>query len=294
MNASNALFRSHLMQQFAAAARTQSRPPLALASENTRRQNVSSTRRTSSTTGGEQQQMDSSTSTLAFPNQTHSVTPTPSTKKTAFHSFASTSAASVKQDSHHTCTSRSEQESRVLHEDLEYKYEELNDNTKQHTHVQRQDNDASQSLMVNPLQSLIQSRFTAVNFGPMEPEKLRNALDRAIACALAAPNHHRTEPFFFKRLLAPSFSSHRLADVAARVVFAKKSKSDPLSAQAHADRKRNKWNQIPAFLVTLVANNQTPVVGDGVNIDDYTPLDFSPPETERQLEDVSFKIYVSN
>jgi nitroreductase len=151
--------------------------------------------------------------------------------------------------------------------------------------------------MANSLQSLIQSRYTAVHFEPMQPEQLKRALDRAIACAQAAPNHHRTEPFFFKRLLAPSSSTQRLADIAARVVFAKKSKSDPRFAQAHADRKRDKWNRIPAFLVALVAN-QSPVQDavDGDD-DDYAPLEFSPPQTERQLEDVSFMlhdIYISN
>lgn len=259
MNPSNALFRSHLMQQFAAAARTQSRPPLALASESTRRRNSgsSTSKRTSS-----------DTSSVRFTNQAPSAHSVSHPTRSVLYSSTSATASSVIEDSH---LSRIEQESNEDHK------EQDEDHAEEHTIPS-----IDQSLLATSLQSLIKSRRTAVNFERMNPKQLRKALDRAIACAQAAPNHHRTEPFFFKRLMTPSPSTQRLCDIAAQVVFTKKCTSDPLSAQAHADRKRDKWNQIPAFLVTLVAN-QPPVGGA---VDEYSPLDFLPPQTERQLEDV--------
>ena len=98
------------------------------------------------------------------------------------------------------------------------------------------------------------TRRTQSNFSLLENDDqqrfLKSAIDRAVVCAQTAPNHNRTEPFFFKRIMAPSDSSRHLADIASRVVYQKKLIKDPEHAQAHATRKREKWERIPAFLVT--------------------------------------------
>ncbi len=119
-----------------------------------------------------------------------------------------------------------------------------------------------------------------------QQQTLKRALDRAVACAQMAPNHKRTEPFSLKRFLMGSKAAHHLADISYNVTL-RKSGSEP---NAHA--KRLKWRAIPGFLVMLVHENQrssssseqSPVLGE---TDAYALLPYSPPETERQLEDVS-------
>jgi hypothetical protein len=65
----------------------------------------------------------------------------------------------------------------------------------------------------------------------------------------------------------------------------------PGGSEPVARKKREKWLQIPAFLVALVHNNQNPTTKEigGSNDDDaiYDPLEYVPPNSERQLEDVS-------
>lgn len=58
--------------------------------------------------------------------------------------------------------------------------------------------------------------------------------------------------------------------------------------EASAERKRERWNSIPAFLVTLVSTPREDVVDeellDSVN-NPYEILPYAPPRTERALED---------
>ena len=153
--------------------------------------------------------------------------------------------------------------------------------------------------MTTAFQSLLMTRRTASHWkGPSQEgtfssvaaeEKLKRALDRAVACAQMAPNHKRTEPFSFKRFLMGSKAANHLADISYNVTL-RKSGSEP---NAHA--KRLKWLAIPGFLVMLVHENQrSSSSSEGSSVqwcesDDYryALLPYSPPETERQLEDVS-------
>ena len=147
------------------------------------------------------------------------------------------------------------------------------------------------------LQSLLLSRQTAAK--PLvhatrendssrkdEIDQLRAALDKAVEAAMMAPNHKRTEPFSFKRIWANSRAAATLSDICYHVTVRKK-KSEPV-----ARKKQEKWSRIPAFLVALVHNNQ---VGVDVEANDdqgdsFSQLKYSPPTTERQLEDVSEKL----
>ena len=158
----------------------------------------------------------------------------------------------------------------------------------------------------------------------------KQALERAARCGFTAPNHKRTEPFTFKRLVAPSAPTRRLAEIAYEVSLRQQlekkqhQKHDNEDEEdeetirmmkATAQKKFDKWNAIPAFLVTLVnssaslsTSTTTPKskseattlwssldhdhsdVPDEENDDNnhdhwYTPLPFVPPQSEQEMED---------
>jgi hypothetical protein len=153
------------------------------------------------------------------------------------------------------------------------------------SHDQDIDDDDDEYLS-SALRSLLLNRRTATRLTftleNREAEKhyLMEALDRAVECAQMAPNHKCTEPFSFTRFLASSQASQDLAEISYQVTLAK-TQSVP-----NAEGKRKKWLEIPAFLVASVHENQSPVEYTET-MSSYEALPFSPPETERQLEDVS-------
>jgi hypothetical protein len=117
----------------------------------------------------------------------------------------------------------------------------------------------------------------------MEMTYLHNALDRAVQASQMAPNHKRTEPFTFARIWYGSQSANTLAEICYQMTL--RQKSEPM-----AKKKKEKWAQIPAFLVTTVHNNQQAnelIDAHGISDDPYTQVEYSPPMTVRQLEDVS-------
>lgn len=261
MNPSGILFRSHLMQQFASAARVQARPPLALASS-------------VSTSGG-----GTSTRNLsgAFVYSSHarlSHTTTTHTNPTAPPSISSGGKRLLSVPSE--C-----EESLTLVEQ-----EEVSQNETDETPT-------NPNLSAADLQSLIQSRRTALQFSATPQwtrPQLVAALERAVACAQAAPNHKQTEPFRFQRILGETTASTALAEIAYQRTLRKKLQTDPMHAQEYANRKRTRWESIPAFLVTLVQHQPSQVVPDHSTHEGeeeylYSELDFVPPVTERQLED---------
>lgn len=120
-----------------------------------------------------------------------------------------------------------------------------------------------------------------------ELEHLRDASDRAVQAAQTAPNHKRTEPFTFTRFWCASRSANTLADICYQVTL-RHTKSEPV-----ARKKREKWSQIPAFLVATVHDNQQAAEAteeNGGSFDLYEQLEYSPPLTLRQLEDVRVMI----
>jgi hypothetical protein len=144
--------------------------------------------------------------------------------------------------------------------------------------------------MTTAFQALLMNRRTATRLkggaddgnSSFTEQRLIEALDRAVECAQMAPNHKRTEPFSFRRFLRGSKTAQDLADISYNVTL-KKNGSEP-----DARAKRQKWLEIPGFLVILVHDNQSDENSQGPSqTDTYELLRYSPPETERQLEDVS-------
>lgn len=270
MTPSKALFRSHLMQQFAAAARHQSRPPLALAA-------ASSSSSSPNNSGAIRRSSSQSTSTFTGSSTT--------TRGSSSQYPPPPSALS------NTTTTTATRTQSTLSDGVLLRNNDSKEDTEEDTVI------LAPSPLASSLQSLLTSRRTQSKFTLDITEQqqlhLKQALDRAIVCAQAAPNHHKTEPFFFKRMLAPSTFTKQLADIAAHIVLNKKLKKDPNHAQAHADRKRDKWNDMPAFLVALVQDNQAKEQQqDDDDDDEYEPMEYMPPTTERQLEDVSIEIFI--
>jgi nitroreductase len=292
MTPSKAVFRSHLMQQFAAAACNQSRPPLAIAaflsSSSREHGTFSSKRQFSAPRGG-----GGASSSILQPNLAE---PRVSTKSAVSRRNSSTlrteeinseadlngNTASSDKD-----TETGRRNSSTLRSDDSTPSEA---DLKEDSVLSDKDTE-TEPLCPAPLaasfQTLMTTRRTQSKFSLPEHEEqqlfLKSAIERAVVCAQSAPNHHKTEPFFFKRIMAPSDSSRQLADIAFHVVYQKKLKKDPEHAQVHATRKGEKWRKIPAFLVTLVKDNQEAQVLNNTN--EYEPMEYKPPTTERQLED---------
>ena len=146
-------------------------------------------------------------------------------------------------------------------------------------------------------QSLLQSRRTVSRFTPLtapspiyeEHEYWSAALERAVLCGYQAPNHKRTEPFTFKRLISPSTKTDRLAEIAYRVALRKATQDDSLTNEQlalkreKAQRKKEKWSNIPAFLIATV-EEETPLENDLEMLNEYDELPYMPPQTERELE----------
>ncbi|KAL3928579.1 MAG: hypothetical protein SGBAC_012590 [Bacillariaceae sp.] len=147
--------------------------------------------------------------------------------------------------------------------------------------------ESSTADVAESMQSLIKSRRTgtsmvhALEDRKQEEELLVEAIHRAIQCAQMAPNHKRTEPFSFLQILHSSSTSEQVAEIAYQV--AARTKSVPV-----ARKKKEKWSQVPAYLVTLVHENQANTFSS-LDTDSEPPhfeaLPYAPPETERQLED---------
>jgi nitroreductase len=167
-----------------------------------------------------------------------------------------------------------------------------------------------------PHRPLLSSAVTAStpSLSSTEYDFYKAALDRAVAAGMAAPNHKRTEPFSFKRILGPSNSTRRLADIAGQVYRHSPKHRQPNGSDsgtvldldvllAEANRKREKWLHIPAFLVTLVSSlpleqrrreqqlqqqavmtRDMPTPNDDEAVS-FLPLPFVPPANERELED---------
>lgn len=150
------------------------------------------------------------------------------------------------------------------------------------------------------VQSIIISRRTVSNYAPKSswesyPQKIltiRQAIFRAITCAIQAPNHRRTEPWTFKTLIYPSTKRQALLNLI-------------------NDDKRQRWDNVPAFVVALVHGQPDQIeksssnlpkpcedelqrtmsatscstITSGISLQHELPL--VPPSTMQQMEDVS-------
>lgn len=150
------------------------------------------------------------------------------------------------------------------------------------------------------VQNIIISRRTTSNYAPKSswessPQKIlmvREAIIRAIRCAIQAPNHRRTEPWTFKTLIYPSTKRQALLNL------------------IHGD-KRERWDNVPAFVVALVhgqpnQDEKASAIQPKSNSEEFQPtastsscstipsdvsihreLPLIPPSTLQQMEDVS-------
>mmetsp|Transcript_12865 Transcript_12865/g.16803 ORF Transcript_12865/g.16803 Transcript_12865/m.16803 type:complete len:334 (-) Transcript_12865:89-1090(-) len=145
------------------------------------------------------------------------------------------------------------------------------------------DADKSQLLEENSLQEIIRTRRSIATFishheqGKETLEHIKLSTIRACECAMSAPNHKRTEPLKFKRMIAPSDSTRKLAEIAFEV-------ANETKGVEVARAKRLKWLNIPAFLVVLVKGPIQHVHCDE-GVDMFKPFPVIMPRTERQLED---------
>eukprot|EP00571_Detonula_confervacea_P006699 CAMPEP_0172331916 /NCGR_PEP_ID=MMETSP1058-20130122/62171_1 /TAXON_ID=83371 /ORGANISM="Detonula confervacea, Strain CCMP 353" /LENGTH=319 /DNA_ID=CAMNT_0013049193 /DNA_START=57 /DNA_END=1016 /DNA_ORIENTATION=- len=116
---------------------------------------------------------------------------------------------------------------------------------------------------------------------------LQDAILRGVECAVTAPNHKITEPTTFHRIVTPSAASERLLDIAYEVTLQRlldNKLSGEEACRSEAARKREKWGSIPAFVVATVSGMGDQSSGASEE-DSYKELPYAPPTTIRQMED---------
>lgn len=150
------------------------------------------------------------------------------------------------------------------------------------------------STTTQQFQQLIASRRTVSNFAsrpqseqPLDRQFLRDAITRAVECAVTAPNHRLTEPTTFHRILSPSAASDRLVDITYEVTLQRllnNKLSGEEACRSEAARKREKWLKVPAFVVATVKGVEWPASEefDGCL---YSELPQEPLTTIQQIED---------
>lgn len=268
MNASHA-FRSHLMQQFLTAARSQSRPPLALVGWIADEEKKQESRNGSaSSTSGTSRRYMSSIGTAV-----------PSASNVLPSYEANRSIHSKQQEGEQEPSTRQLQSFKVKEYD---EGETLTNATEEHMSLR--------------FQNFLQTRRTSTSFA-LPSERFdetywRDALSRAVECGYNAPNHRRTEPFTFKRMISPSRKTERLAEIAYYVNIQQQieNASSPGSNEEmmneRAQNKRTKWRNIPAYLVALVEGETMVADPEEIkNANAYDQLPYVAPKTERELED---------
>lgn len=264
-------FRSPLMQQIAAAARSQHRPPLFLneLSKSTSKDRVINSKSThsraaSNTPSLQSQQSKKSTNGLSK-SVLCSMQPTP--KFSNIHSLSSVKSSTATDG---------------------INLDESDENKPS----------SSSSLF----QRMIETRRTISRYNPIDLAQLpilKDAIQRAVTCATTAPNHHRTEPTTYYRILAHTDSWGQLMDMCYNVALCKnlKKKKSRESAEMNADYKKKKWqNTIGGYIVVCVRNqpiqdDQYPYKSFSKHENEkefdywYDTIQLHPPTTEKQLED---------
>lgn len=250
------------MQQFSALARTQSRPPLALAASKTQHR-----QRTSLLVGKDRN--DKTLTLHKVDGETKS--PTITSKQDA--------TIPVDQELQQLLTVEATTTTRALNVEDEVSHlpQFINHGNEEEGTTQE-----GVSSAMSSFQSYLLSRRTISDLRYARPDFLKQSLDRAILCGQNAPNHKHTEPTFFKRMLSPSPAIDALADIVYRVTYRKKFEKDPDNAECFASRKRERWSRIPAYLVVAIKNQ--PSQCDGKE-ELYDELPFVAPQSEIQLED---------
>lgn len=242
-------FRSHLMQQFYSAARTQSRPPLVLATTLKERNTAN--------------------------NDVHDKTSSDHRRQASSTTIASSSHA------------------------LEFR--QCQDSLSRSFATTAKSD--GPSIAAQSMQQLITSRRTVSNFLPHPPSSsssienailssqriLQDAIQRGVECAMSAPNHKITEPTTFHQILTPSTASERLLDISYEVTYQRlllNKLSGVEACRNEAIRKRDKWANVPAFLVAAVGGMEDQYNHETEDVrSPYEELPLIPPRSIQQLED---------
>ena len=285
-------FRSHLMQQFAAAARQQSRPPLALAplygdgsGGNAAATSPQRRRRTTPAASLSRRGPSAGTSTVvAAARQVSSVHVSPTHSPTGGN--IATGSGSDEQQGQ-TALSISRSLSSLTATSLAATTKDEGKATSRNDETILEP--PSVPELQQSFQNMLKTRRTVSNFlqhSESSADHLRSAISRAVQCAVEAPNHKRTEPYTFTRLIAPSAATEALANVCYHVSvrsMREKQKGSEKTLLAEAERKRDRWRSIPAFLVASVGGMPDQVPPEA-HASEYAQLPFVPPQTELQLE----------
>jgi hypothetical protein len=123
-------------------------------------------------------------------------------------------------------------------------------------------------------------------------ELLKTAIDRAVRVAQIKCSSQNGEvvPFAFRRFFSNSQSSEHLTEIGSRVNKLAQTKNNDDEHNKAMNNKIKEWsnNNVPAFIVALVHNNQRATNEEELNCNDpFEAMEYSPPETEQNLEDVS-------
>mmetsp|Transcript_7492 Transcript_7492/g.17834 ORF Transcript_7492/g.17834 Transcript_7492/m.17834 type:complete len:377 (-) Transcript_7492:86-1216(-) len=296
-------FRSHLMQQFAAAARQQSRPPLALAPlYGDGGSTASSQRRRETTASPSPPRRGPSTATAIPPPPTAAaaachvgLSPRYTVQVSPRHSPAGNSTSSRSSEKQ-GALGITRSLSSLTATSLAAAAEEGEATATNNNNGESMPAPPSTPELQQSFQNLLKTRRTVSNLvqHPESSAHLNAAISRAVQCAVEAPNHKRTEPYTFTRLIAPSAATEALADVCYHVSVRRmreKQKGSEKTLLAEAERKRDRWRNIPAFLVAAVGGMPDQVPSDSHASHQkerseymYAELPFVPPQTELQLE----------
>ena len=265
-------FRSPLMQQIVAAARSQHRPPLAFSE---------------------------------FGKKSDSPTPTP-TPRTIVQRHSCSLSHHNKSD---LMTSRA---SNFRMPSIEPSFPEMRPLSSSAATVTSVDTDAlnlqteEQADNYSSFQNMIKTRRTTSNYNPIDfsdmiVSRLQDSMERGIRLGTTAPNHRRTELTTYYRIVANTDNCNQLLNICYNVALCKNLKTKTKQeAQINAESKKEKWkNTICGFIVVCVGSqpmqdDQYPYKSISTNDatcngDDfdywYDAIPLRPPQTERQLDD---------
>ena len=149
------------------------------------------------------------------------------------------------------------------------------------------------TLTSQSFQTILKTRRTTTRFLPLiditanKQQQIQDALHRAVECAVQAPNHYRTEPTTYYRIIPNTESWEKLINIAFHVALSKSASMTNRTeeeSRMNAERKRDKWRDtIGGYIVVCVGGQ--PDQDEEEENNDFNPLPIRPPETERQMED---------
>mmetsp|Transcript_16657 Transcript_16657/g.31552 ORF Transcript_16657/g.31552 Transcript_16657/m.31552 type:complete len:357 (-) Transcript_16657:132-1202(-) len=274
-------FRSPLMQHIAAAARSHNRPPLVFSSSRLSTKSATLERNEKPVTPSSPERQ---CSTLT--NPTRNDVCGSSSNMSAFSSAAA-SLESLPPLSNRFISS--------IHQQVH-----ISPSTGEEPQV----NNGKVELDHSLFQLTIQSRRTASNYMPIDTSRipmLKNAMTRAVECATCAPNHHRTEPTTYYKIVTNTDACNKLIDICYNVALCRNlKKKTKEEAHINAQSKMQKWKDtIAGYIVVCVGHQpsqdheypyksfaENTVEGDHENFSYwYDTIPIRPPQTERQLED---------